>query len=465
MAKNNYAELAKEILADVGGAENVTFCTHCMTRLRFNLSDQSKAEVEKIKALSGVVGAQWSGDQLQIIIGPTVKNVYGEVTKLGSFKEGKEKAAQKEKLTLKGVGNAVLNYVSGSMVGIIPVMIAGGMMMTFNVIFGPSMLNLYSDTSNTYIFLNFLYEAGFYFMPILLGYSAAKKLKIDPIYGIYLGCLLLTPSLVSLVNAGEAFEVFGIRMPLVDYSQSMMPILLSAWILSIVHKYVVKYVPDILASVFVPLLTMLIMLPLTLFILAPLGSVLSAYVAAIMAWFGNTFGVLATALISGLWILLVTTGMHGAVIMAFLPVFFETGVEYNVMPALWTYTMATYGIGIAAAIMLKKKEEKSLATGYLVANVLGGVAEPTIFGLIFKYKRLLVCQIVGGLAGGLYIGLTHVGVFTMGGSSNFMMALTFAAGGTANLVNALIGGLISLGVTVVMGCLWGLNGEKAQTPA
>lgn len=365
-------------------------------------------------------------------------------------------------MTPKKIGNAILAYVSAAVVGLLPVMIAAGMIMTVNVICGPTMLNLYSDTSNTYIFINFLYEAAFYFMPILLGYSAAKKLKIDPVYGIYLACLLITPSFSNIVAAGEPFEVFGFSIPLVDYSQTMMPILLSVWVLSIVHKYVVKFTPDILASVLVPMLTMLIMLPLTLFFLAPLGSILSAYVAGAISWFGNTFGFLATALIAGIWILLVMSGMHGAVIFAFLPVFFETGVEYNVLPALWAYTAATWGIGIGAVIMLKSKEQKSLAAGYLATNVLGGVSEPTIFGLILRYKRLLVCQIISGFAGGLYIGLMHVGTFTMGGTSNFMVPLTFAAGGTANLVNSLIGGAISIAAAIAITCLWGLKGDAAQ---
>lgn len=464
MAKKNYDELAKAILANIGGTENVSFSTHCMTRLRFNLHDKSLGNLEKINELDGVIGSQWSGEQLQIIIGPAVKDVYAAVTKAGNFNtdtaDSKKAGETSEKLTLKKIGNNILNYVSASVAACIPVLVASGMAMTINVLCGPTILNLYSDTSEIYKLINFLYEGCFYFLPVLLGYGAAKKLKLDPLYGIYMGTVLITPSLISIVTEGAEFKVFGISMPLVNYAQSLLPVLLCVWVLSIVYKYIAKIVPEVLASVLVPMLTMLITLPLALFIFAPMGSVLSTYVAAALTWFGNTFGFLSTAVISGLWILLVTTGMHGAVYFANLPIFLEKGMEYNVMPAMWTFTCATWGICIAAIIMMKNKKDKSLAIGYFATNILGGVTEPTIFGLILRYKRLLACQILGGFAGGLYLGLTHTAAYAMMGSSNFSYVLTFVAGGTSNIVNGVIGGLISVAVAAAAGCLWGLRKEN-----
>lgn len=466
MSKKNYEELSKSILECVGGEDNISFCTHCLTRLRFNVKDKSLVDLEKVNQLDMVIGSQWSGEELQIIIGPNVKDVYSTITQLGSFETGGEIDENldmpNEKLTFKSIGNKILAYVAASVSGCLPVIIAAGMAMTVNTIFGPTILNMYSLDSNIYQFINFLYEGCFYFLPVLLGYSAAKKLKLDPVYGIYMGAILITPSLINIVTAGEPFTVFGLSMPLVNYSQSMIPVLLSVWVLSIIYKYVNKYMPNALSSVLVPLLTMLIILPLSLFLLAPLGTILSGYVAMAITWFGNTFGFLGTALIAGVWILLVITGMHGAVYFAYLPTFLEKGVEYTMMPAAWAYTAATWGICIAAIIMLKKKEDKSLSLGYLATNFLGGVTEPTIFGLILKYKRLLACQMIGAFAGGLYLGITRTAVYTITGSSNFTSVLTFVAGGTGNVLNSVIGAIISIVVVVIVGCVWGLKDVNTE---
>lgn len=461
MAKKDFKRIASEIYELVGKSQNISIVTHCVTRLRLTIKDKSLIDTNKIDAIDGVLGSKWNGEQYQIIIGNDINNVYNEFIKLGNFELNapveEDLDKQDKKTSFKSIFNSIINYISAAVYGIIPIITAAGLAMTLNVLLGPTLLNLYSDTSNIYIFINFLYEGCFYFLPVLLGYSAARILKLDPSYGVYMGCILITPSLINVVTAGEPFSLFGLNMLLVNYSQTMLPVLFSVWFLSVVHKFLSKHIPNVVSSVLVPLCTMLISTPVALFLLAPIGTFLSTYIAAGISWFSNTFGFLSVATIAGLWILFVILGVHGAVFFAYLPAFFEKGVEYNVMPAAWAYTCAIWGIAIAGIISLRHKKDGTAAIGYLTSALLGGVSEPTIFGLIMKYKKLLACQIIGAFCGGLFLGITKTAVYAMTGSSNFTSVLAFAAGGTANITFASIGGIISVIVTATLGVVWGLK--------
>ena len=217
MADNK--KIAEEVLAAVGGAENVTSAMHCMTRLRLNLKDQSVPNDDEIKKIQGVLGAQWSGGQYQVIIGQNVPKVYDEVLKLGVGGAGsidENLDAPKEKLTAKSVGSSIMNYLSKSMVALIPIMMGAAMFRTIAVIAGPQMLGLWAEDSQIYqLFYQWLYDAGFYFMPLSLGYSAAKQLKCSPMLGIFMGGVLIMPGLVSaaaaVADGGPAtIAVYGI---------------------------------------------------------------------------------------------------------------------------------------------------------------------------------------------------------------------------------------------------------------
>lgn len=271
----NNKEIAQNVLMAVGGKDNVIQVTHCMTRLRLNLKDQNLPNDGEVKAIKGVLGVARSGGQYQVIIGQNVPKVYEEVCKIGGFAV---KAAvdenldgPKEKLTPKTVGSNILNYVAGSVTPMIPVMMAAAMFKTLLALLGPDFFKVISAESDIYILLDFLYDAGYYFLPILVGFNAAKKLGLNQMLGAYMGCILIAPDLVALVGGDQPFTVFGIPCMLNDYSQSLLPIVLSVWVMSYVYKLVAKVMPDILSTVFTPFLTMLIMAPVSLCALAPLG--------------------------------------------------------------------------------------------------------------------------------------------------------------------------------------------------
>lgn len=452
MAEKNQ-QIAQDILAAVGGNENITTVLHCMTRLRLTLKDQSVPKLEEINHINGVLGSQVVGGQLQIIVGQNVNKVYDEFCKLGGF--AKHDGIQenidgpKEKLTLKRIGGNILDYLSGSLSPFIPVMLAAAMFKTVMVLFGPDMLNLFSAESDLYVLFTFLYDAGFYFMPIYLGYTASKKLGVTPVLGMYMGCVLLAPAFVAMAQEGAAFSVYGIPCRVMNYSQSVMPILLIVWVMSYVERFFKKVVPTALSTIFTPFLTAAVMMPLALCVLAPIGGFVGDYVGAALVSFSENGGFIAVAVIAALWEFLVMTGMHSVVIITAITIIMQQGQESCIMVAGGMATWAAFGMALGAFFRLKDKNEKSLSMGYFISGLVGGVTEPALYGIGFKYKKAFIALAIGGFLGGLYAGIMHVTVYVMG-ATNFLSVLGYVSGGTSNLMHGIIGNMIALFSTAIL---------------
>lgn len=463
MADNR--QIAVKALEAVGGKENVIQVTHCMTRLRFNLKDQSLPKDDEVKKIDGVLGVARSGGQYQIIIGQNVPKVYDEVRKIGGFagesaKAGEAEAAP-EKLTLKAAGSNALNYVSGSITPMIPILMAAGMFKTMMAILGPDFLKVISAESHMYILLDFLYDAGFYFLPILVGFFAAKRSGINQVLGAYMGCILIAPDFLKLAEAGESFSVFGIPCPLQDYSQSLIPIILSVWVMGYVNKFISKCIPDILSTVFTPFLTMLVMTPVSLCVLAPAGAFLGEYVSKGLIAFGGVGGFAAVGLVAALWQLLVITGMHHVLMLMMLNNLFTIGYMDGVCVSGTFATFATFGVALGAFLRLKDKKERSMSLGFFVSGILGGVTEPTMYGLCFSHKRTFATLMAGAFAGGVYAGITHVAMYLLG-STNLLLVMGFIAGGTSNMINGCIACGLSLVVAAVTTYLFGFSRQELE---
>lgn len=271
----DYQKIAEGVLANVGGKDNVASATHCMTRLRLTFKDKSKVNSDAIKGLTGVLGINWAGEQLQVIIGQAVPKVYDAVLAMGvagggSIDENLDENLTKEKLTPKVVGNKILDYLSGSMVQMIPLIMASGLFRTLAVVMGPQMFNLWAADSGIYTFFyTTLYEAGFYFLPIYLGYCAAKKVGANPLLGLLSGGILIAPSIITAATAGTTINVYGLDITAANYSQSVLPIILTIPVLAVVEKFMKKHVPEVLSTLFTPFFTMIVVVPIELIVLAP----------------------------------------------------------------------------------------------------------------------------------------------------------------------------------------------------
>ena len=455
---NLNAEKAAAIIEAVGGKDNVSNVSHCMTRLRLTLKDESVVNDEAVKAIDGIIGTVRAGGQYQIIVGQSVPKVYDEVVKMGVAAGGsidENLDGPKEKLTLKTAGKNVLNYLSGTMTQLIPIMIAAAMFKTVNVVFC-DLLKVYGSDSDMYKLFDFLYDAGYYFMPIYIGFAAAKKLNISPMLGLYMGGILVAPGLINIVNAGEPFKVFGLPIRLVDYSSSVLPVIVCVAILCYIEKFFKKVVPDALSTIFVPFLTMLVMVPIALWIAAPIGKIVGDYVGAFLNWMAAHGGFLACALIGGLWEFLVMTGMHSVILIPGIMNLLSGNPDSCVMVAGGCATWAAFGMALGAFLRLRDKKEKALAGGYFVSGFVGGVTEPVLYGIGMKYQRTFLCLLIGGALGGLYAGLTHVTVYLLG-ATNFLSVLGYVAGGTGNLVNSLIAAAISMFGTAALVYFFGFD--------
>ena len=463
----NNKQIAADVLQAVGGTANVTSVAHCMTRLRFNLKDTSLADEAVIKKIPGVIGMVEAGGQTQIIVGQNVPKVYEELCKLGGFKS--EAAIQenldsksKEKLTPKKIGGNILNYMAGSLTPLIPVMLAAGMFKTVLVVCGPSLLNWIAADSNLYILLDFVYDAGFYFMPIYVGYTAAKKLGLTPLMGMFMGGILIAPDFVNLVSAGSTFSVFGLPVRMTNYAQSILPILLCVFGMSYIEKFFKKVVPDTLSTIFVPTLTTLVMLPLGLCVLAPAGGYIGDALAIVLNAFAEHGGFVAVAVIAALWEYLVMSGMHVVLLMPAMTIIMSGGNDPVFMTAGHIATWAAVGMALGTFLRMKNKEEKATALGFFISGLVGGVTEPVLYGIGFKYKKPFIGMSIGAAVGGAYAGLTHVSSY-LTAASNFLGVLRYSGSTPANLTNGIIACVAAMIVSAICVYLMGYSKQEIMT--
>lgn len=452
MALSN-EQIAKTVLEAVGGKNNVTFVTHCMTRIRFNLKDMAIPDQEAMKELKGVLGVVVSGGQFQVVIGQNVPKVYAALCAEAGIAQqdaiDENLDGLKEKLTLKRAGSNILNYMAACMTPMIPAMMAAALFRTIQVAIGPDMLGLVTAESSFYMLCDFVYNAFFYFLPVYLGYTASKKLNLNPVMGMLAACLLIVPGFVDLADAGASFSVYGIPCIVNNYSQSVLPIVLTVWVMSYVDRFFRKVIPDILSTIFVPFLTMVVIVPVELCLLAPIGSVAGDFIGNGLLAFGNVGGFLAIAVVAAVWEFLVMSGMHAVLIVFGISSMMTNGVDNFVLTAGGYATWAAFGMALGAFLRLRDKEEKTLALGYFVSGILGGVTEPVLYGIGFKFKKPFIAMAIGGFCGGLYAGLMHVGTYVMG-ATNFLSVLGYVGGGTANMIHGCVGAVIALGVSAAL---------------
>lgn len=464
----NKQEKAVKILELVGGKENVSSVTYCMTRLRITPKDRGLIKDEEIKAIEGIVGSQIMGAQYQVIIGPEVGDIYKEFCKASGMEtnagvdadEGDNTQAQKDN-SFKGLFNRFMDIISSCVTPLIPIITAAGLLKLLVAVLGPTMLNVCDESSDIIRLLTFVGDAGFYFYPVFVAYGAAKKFKCSIPMALFFAGILLHPTLFAIVSAGESFTVYGIPMTLVSYSANFISIILICWVMSYVEKYLIKFSPRGLRSLIVPFATTLIMLPLALCVLGPIGTWLGEGICDVIIIIHNVLGPVSTALICAFWPFLVATGMHQGLIAIAMGNISIFGYDQIITVGAFLCGYTEMGTGLAYALKSKNTTEKSVTFTNLLTLTGGGISEPLLFGTVLRNKRAILYVILGGLAAGLYAGITGVAVFFFG-AGNILAALSFTGAAIpGSLINGIIAAVIGFTTSFVLGMILGFDDSKA----
>ena len=463
-AMANNKKIAQDVLRAIGGKENVANVTHCITRLRLNLKDEGAADKEALKNIEGVLSVVSAPGQLQVVIGNNVAKVYDEFCAIGGFEKqaainenlDKKKREPGVKGWCKWFFGGILDGVSGCVVPLIPLIMVAGILRMLPTLLGDTMHVMATD-GDLYKLLTFTGGAGLYFLPVAVGYTGAKKFGCTPVLGILLGAMLIHPDFMAMATSMEPvkFTVYGIPCTLVNYSQTIIPMILATWVMGYVERFFKKYIPDFLSTVFTPLLTIVVMIPLTFCLLGPVGSWLGNGVYALLNGIHTIAGPVGYALVCALWLLLLTCGLHQVLIaMAIVPLL-SGNPDSFIMSASGLSAFATYGVIIGGFLRAKKKETRTELGAYFLSNFLGGVGEPVLFGFILKYKKPLIAQIIGGFAGGLVAGFANVTVYQAMPVLNFLNFLGYMGPNPSNIIwagiSAAVCVVVAAAVTFILG--------------
>lgn len=446
----NYENLAKEILKNVGGQENVSNLTHCATRLRFNLKDVSKANTETIKKTKGVMGVVDKGGQYQVIIGNDVNHVYKEIMKIANIEGNSESKEVDDRKTVA----KVIDTITGIFTPILPAITAAGMMKAVLALL--TAFKLISTDSQSYQIFNFMADAAFYFLPIFLANSAAKKFKCNPYLAMMLGGILLHPTFVTMVNTaketGESLAIFGLPITLASYSSSVLPIILGVWFMSYVEPIADKISPKAIKFFTKPLITAVVSGIVILVVIGPIGYIVSDKVGLGIKTLESYASWLVPTLLGGLTPLLVMTGTHYGLIPIGINNRMTMGYDTIIYPGMLASNVSQGGAALAVAIKSKNKEIKQLASSAGITAVCG-ITEPALYGVNLRFKTPLYASMIGGAAGGLFLGLFRVSNYS-GGSPGFLTLPSYIGGESMmNFVYACIGAVISVVVAFVAGLI------------
>ncbi|MDO1604471.1 beta-glucoside-specific PTS transporter subunit IIABC [Lactobacillus sp. YT155] len=464
-----YEEIAKIIVDGVGGRKNVNSVVHCTTRLRFKLKDDDKAKTDVLKDTDGIVTVVQSGGQYQVVIGNKVADVYKAVlSELGMD----EQEASSDEAT-GSLLDRFVDLISGIFAPALGYMAATGMIKGLAALC--LSMGWLSDKSGTYLILNALGDSFFYFLPVMLGYTASLKFKVSPFLGMVLGATLVYPTIVGMnpatlaaggakplftlfagsIFASPVYDTFlGIPVIMMNYTSSVIPIILAVWFASKVNKLTEKYIPESTKVFLVPFTNLLISIPVTLLVIGPISTWASNAVGAASIALINFSPILAGLVIGGLWQVLVMFGLHwGLIPIAILNM--ASGADPMLV---LTFACSWAQIGAVLAITMRTKNEKLRGLG-ISAFITGifGITEPAIYGITLPRRKPFIISCIGGALGGAIIGMFGSKGYQMGGMGVFALPSYINPNGGigmpfwGTIIGALIGFIVGLVLTLMFG--------------
>lgn len=456
-----YKQLAQDIIKNVGGKENINGLTHCITRLRFKLKDESIANDDVLKNMGDIVTVMKSGGQYQVVIGNHVEAVYKDVVEIIDLDNLNTSSETKKSGSILDKG---IDIISGIFQPVLGIMAACGMLKGLNALFVA--LGLYSATSGGYMVINAAGDALFTFLPLFLGYTSAKKFGLKPMLGLALGAAMCYPAIQgSSISAGADamytlfkgtmfaspvyIDFFGLPIISMDYTGTVVPIIFVVYFASKCEKLFNKFVPDLVKFFFVPMLTLLVTLPVALIVIGPIATFGSTLISEAVLSIRDFSPLLAGAIVGFSWQILVIFGLHWGFIPVYINNVMTLGYD-NVMMPFFACTFATSAVVLAIFIKTKDKKLKEMAIPNFISGIFG-VTEPAIYGMLLPLKKPFIISCIASGIGGAFYGFFNLRKFITGGMGIFELpAMIEPNGGMGNLIVALSGMAISMVVAFVL---------------
>lgn len=465
MADN--AKIAASVIEHIGGKENVTNAWHCVTRLRFNLADKSKADIETIKQIKGVMGAQFSGEQFQVIIGNTVADVFDEVqAQLGGTGSGDAGDTG----TKEGVVSKLMDVISGIFTPILPALAGTGLIK--GVLALLVALGWMTTTGSWYQVLYMISDSVFYFLPFFVGVTAARKFKTSEFFGLSVAGVLLYPTMVNAYNttaAGghvAAIKLFGmLTVPYVSYTSSVIPIILAVWFMSYIHRWVKGWMPAAITMMFTPMVTLVITVPCTLVVFGPLGNYVGTFLSLVFVWLFSHMSGIAGLILGATLPIIIMTGMHYAFVPVVMGNLKTLGFDRTIIPINFITNMAQAGAVFAVALRTKNNETRQLSVSSGISALLG-ISEPAMYGINIKKKKPFYAALAaGGISGGI-VSFFGVKGYVMPGLTGLTALPAFIkADNMANLYIIIGGVILSFVLSFIFTLVLGFEDDPADKSA
>lgn len=478
--QKEYQELAQAILTRVGGQENVESVIHCVTRLRFYLKDEDKADRKALEELSGVMGIVEANNQFQVVVGQAVDDIYAEVEALlpnqtaDTEKVKNTTSGFKDQETFTGKlrygFNHVIGIVTGAVMPIINILAASGIIKSILAIGTSS--GLITETGNAYLIVSAMADAVFYFLPILIGYNAARRLGGNPVLTAVIGGVIMYPTLLEAAeNELVILSVGSLDFPYVSYTYSIFPMILAAWFVKITESWLKQWVPTYIQAIFIPIVVIGLVTAVTFLLTGPIITWVSFALAdglqVLLNWNSAIFG----GIIAGLYQILVIFGLHWGIIPIYVNDFALLGYSY--LSAIVSFSIVGQaGAALAVAVKTKKADIKEL--GYAgTISAFCGITEPAIYGINLRFRRPFICASIGSAVGGFFTGLLHVNMWSIIGSIIGLPSYIDPVNGiNANFWYAVMITILTLAVAFLLTYFWGYNDqmkmhqkqEKPQNP-
>ncbi|ALP37654.1 PTS beta-glucoside transporter subunit IIABC [Paenibacillus sp. IHB B 3084] len=419
----SYEKLAKEIVHLVGGEKNVVSLVHCATRLRFVLKDEAKADKEKLEKTDGIITVKQSGGQFQVVVGNKVPEVYSAISKVSNILDESKKDEKPVKAN-KGFG-AIIDVVSSIFAPLLGVMAGAGILKGLLLI--ASNAGWLAPKDTTYIILLAAADSLFYFLPLLLAVTTARKFEGNIFVALTIAGGLLYPSIVTLKTEGTPTDFFGIPIVMMSYSSTVIPIIIAIIVMSKLEKWFNRLIHESVKNFITPLILLVIMLPLTLIVFGPFGVYVGNGIATgLIAAFGFS-PLLAGAIMGACWQILVIFGVHWGLVPVFInniAVNGRDGIKPSAAASIFAQTGAAFGV----MLKTKNKKLKTLA-GSATLTALFGITEPAVYGVTLPLKRPFIAGIIGGAIGGAIIGQAGTQAFASGAPGLLTLPIFYGPGG------------------------------------